>query len=138
MTGPRTKGDIELERSEHRILTTHAGSLSRPLGLVEAYKVDASAESLDPILHSSISEVIQKQQEAHIDVINDGEFGKPTKTDVDYAAWGSYIFDRLDGYTLQQGTANIGPRSSKDRADFREFYESGEILGGGGNPHHGR
>ena len=121
-----------MKRSEDRILTTHAGSLSRPSDLIEAYKEEATAEVLDPCLKTFISEVVREQQQAGISIVNDGEFGKPTKADVDYAAWGSYIFDRISGFTLEEGVANVGPHSSKDRADFREFYQSGIIPGGGG------
>jgi 5-methyltetrahydropteroyltriglutamate--homocysteine methyltransferase len=31
-----------------------------------------------------------------------------------------------------EGITDVGPHSSKDRADFREFYDSGSIPGGGG------
>jgi 5-methyltetrahydropteroyltriglutamate--homocysteine methyltransferase len=121
-----------VKRSEGRILTTHAGSLTRPKELLDAFQANASEETLQPLLRTSVADVIRHQAESGIDIVNDGEFGKPSRASVDYAAWGSYIFDRLDGFNLQEGVTNVGPHSSKDRADFGEFYASGEIPGGGG------
>ena len=118
-------------RSEDRILTTHAGSLSRPAELIEAYERGGTGQDFDRCLTSSVAAVIREQRDAGVDVVNDGEFGKPA-TAVDYAAWASYIFDRISGFTLVDGITDVGPHSSKDRADFREFYESGAIPGGGG------
>ena len=118
-------------RSEKRILTTHAGSLSRPAQLIGAYENGGTGQVFDDCLTSSVAAVIREQREANIDIVNDGEFGKPSAA-VDYAAWASYIFDRISGFTLEKGVTGVGPHSSKDRADFREFYESGAIPGGGG------
>lgn len=118
-------------RSEHRILTTHAGSLDRPPELIDAYRQETAGQDLDRCLSSAVAAVVREQRDADVDIVNDGEFGKPAAA-IDYAAWASYIFDRLSGFTLVDGITDVGPHSSKDRADFREFYESGAIPGGGG------
>jgi len=119
-------------RSEKRILTTHAGSLSRPPDLISAYGRAAAGTELEQCLQASIADVIRQQRDVNVDIVNDGEFGKPAKSNVDYAAWSSYIFDRISGFSLEEGVTDVGPHSSKDRADFRQFYESGTIPGGGG------
>jgi 5-methyltetrahydropteroyltriglutamate--homocysteine methyltransferase len=121
-----------MKRSTDRILTTHAGSLDRPADLIDLYQSDAPAGKLEPRLKSAVAAVVRQQQEAGIDVVNEGEFGKPSRASVDYAAWGSYVFDRISGFEVKEGVTNVGPHSSRDRAEFREFYESGEIPGGGG------
>jgi 5-methyltetrahydropteroyltriglutamate--homocysteine methyltransferase len=120
-----------MEQSIDRILTSHVGSLSRPLDLIEMYREQAPAEELEPRLTSAVAEVVQQQIEAGIDVINDGEFGKPMSDHVDYGAWAFYIYTRLSGFEMRDpatGVSNINliMRGSKDDADFAEFYQSGE------------
>lgn len=65
-------------RSEHRILTTHTGSLPRPAALTEAYArrsagepVDAAA--IDAAGKAATRDVVRRQIEAGIDVGNNGE-----------------------------------------------------------------
>jgi 5-methyltetrahydropteroyltriglutamate--homocysteine methyltransferase len=67
-----------MHRSEHRILTTHTGSLPRPAALTQFYvrrlrgePVDAQA--LAAASRAAVHEVVARQIEAGIDVINDGE-----------------------------------------------------------------
>jgi 5-methyltetrahydropteroyltriglutamate--homocysteine methyltransferase len=62
-----------------RILTTHAGSLPRPEGLLDLVLAKARGEpidqaALDRRLASAVTEVVKQQIECGIDVINDGEF----------------------------------------------------------------
>jgi len=33
-----------------------------------------------------------------VDIVNDGEFGKTMRASVDYGAWWSYIYERMEGY----------------------------------------
>jgi 5-methyltetrahydropteroyltriglutamate--homocysteine methyltransferase len=95
------------------------------------YREQAPAEKLDSRLTSAVAEVVQRQIEAGIDVVNDGEFGKPVSDEVDYGAWATYIYQRLSGFELRDlppdfNAANSIMRGSKDRVDFAEFYQSGE------------
>ncbi len=68
-----------MKRSENRILTTHVGSIIRKKELLDAAH-DASTP--DKMLHyertleASVAEIVKKQVEAGIDVVNDGEYGK--------------------------------------------------------------
>jgi 5-methyltetrahydropteroyltriglutamate--homocysteine methyltransferase len=122
-----------MQRSTDRILTTHAGSLSRPADLVALYARDASPAELQPTLKASVSDVVRQQVEAGIDVVNDGEFGKPTRGAVDYGAWWSYIYDRISGYERREtppGATVSFNAGSKDRADFRQFYQEDGGMGG--------
>ena len=77
-----------MKQSTNRILTTHVGSLSRPSDLIEMYREQAPAQKLEPRLPSAVAEVVRQQVEAGIEVVNDGEFGKPMSDEVDYGAWG--------------------------------------------------
>ena len=90
-----------MKRSTHQILTTHAGSLSRPADLIAMYRDQASPEKLKPGLTAAVAEVVEKQAAAGIHVVNDGEYGKPVTQEVDYGAWSTYIYERLSGFEMR-------------------------------------
>jgi 5-methyltetrahydropteroyltriglutamate--homocysteine methyltransferase len=120
-----------MKQSTNRILTSHVGSLSRPADLIEMYREQAPAEKLEARLTSAVAEVVRRQVDCGIDVVNDGEYGKPMSDEVDYGAWATYIYQRLSGFEMRDlpkdfNAANSIMGGSKDRADFAEFYQSGE------------
>jgi 5-methyltetrahydropteroyltriglutamate--homocysteine methyltransferase len=89
-----------MKRSTERFLTTHTGSLPRPDDLIrmmyakeEGVPVDRAA--LDARVRAAVAEVVTKQTEAGIDLVNDGEMSKPS--------YATYIKDRLNGFG---GTGN--------------------------------
>src|SRR6266566_3700654 len=89
-----------MKRSTERFLTTHTGSLPRPDDLIrmmyakeEGVPVDKQA--LAARVRSAVAEVVTKQADAGIDLINDGELSKPS--------YATYIKDRLNGFG---GTGN--------------------------------
>jgi len=114
-----------MKRSTDRILTTHAGSLPRPpdlLTLVErggpqAFDAPAAATQL----RGAVAEIVHRQAELGIDVIDDGEFGKPSFV--------SYINERLDGYEID---TIAGPRnqwaSSREGLSFPDFYAQTHVA----------
>jgi 5-methyltetrahydropteroyltriglutamate--homocysteine methyltransferase len=69
-----------MKRSVDRILTTHVGSLPRPNDLVELYRDNAPDDRLQPRLKSAIADVVRRQSESGIDVVNDGEYGKAMRS----------------------------------------------------------
>jgi 5-methyltetrahydropteroyltriglutamate--homocysteine methyltransferase len=84
-----------MKRSTERFLTTHTGSLPRPDDLVrmmyakeEGVPVDAKA--LEARIASAVEEVVRKQAQAGVDIVNDGEISKPS--------YATYIKDRLSGF----------------------------------------
>ena len=84
-----------MERSTERILTTHTGSLPRPPHVVELLLAEqkspgSQTAALDAAVASAVAEVVRKQVDRGLDVINDGEQGR-----VDYT---SYVKDRLTGF----------------------------------------
>jgi 5-methyltetrahydropteroyltriglutamate--homocysteine methyltransferase len=131
-----------MKRSTLRILTTHAGSLPRPADLLALYRELASPEKIDPKLTSSVADVVRRQIDAGIDIVNDGEYGKPMSEDVDYGAWATYVYQRVSGYEMRAvprdfNVANWFMGASKDRRDFAEFYRSPEVyLGSASVPLH--
>jgi 5-methyltetrahydropteroyltriglutamate--homocysteine methyltransferase len=67
-----------MQRSEHRILTTHTGSLPRPPELTRLYVRRARGEAVDPaeidrLGKAALRRVVEKQIEAGVDVGNNGE-----------------------------------------------------------------
>jgi 5-methyltetrahydropteroyltriglutamate--homocysteine methyltransferase len=83
-----------MKRSEHRILTTHVGSIVRPQKLRDLAPVATeSAEKkqlFEQTLRESVSEVVKMQAKVGIDIVNDGEFGK--------SSWANYVLERTTGF----------------------------------------
>jgi 5-methyltetrahydropteroyltriglutamate--homocysteine methyltransferase len=103
-----------MKRSTERILTTHAGSLPRPPDLLALAKAEPRDKNgYDERLTITVKEVVDRQLDHGIDVIDDGEYGKP-----DFVG---YINERLAGFTPGGGG---GPGfAMRDVAHFPEFYE---------------
>ena len=104
-----------MPRSTERFLTTHTGSLPRPDDLIrmmyakeEGVPVDASA--LAARIRAAVAEVVKKQADAGVDLINDGEMSKPS--------YATYIKDRLNGFG---GTGNTFVY--QDLADFPKLQQ---------------
>ena len=85
-----------MKLSTDRILTTHVGSLPRPLDLSDMLLKKEFGETLDQAAfearaRDAVREVVQKQVDAGIDIISDGEMSK-----IGYA---TYIKDRCTGFS---------------------------------------
>jgi len=124
-----------MKQSTNRILTTHVGSLPRPADLIEMYRDQAPAEKLEPRLTSAVAEVVRRQIETGIDVVNDGEFGKPMSDQVDYGAWATYVYGRLSGFEWRDLRKDFNllksmMGGSKDRIDFADYYSTPEADAG--------
>jgi 5-methyltetrahydropteroyltriglutamate--homocysteine methyltransferase len=94
------------------------------------YADNAPAERLNPCLSAAVRDVVRLQLEAGVDIINDGEFGKPMMEEVDYGAWTTYMYTRLSGYEIRETDPDFNPLQvlmgeSRDRRDFAEFYQAG-------------
>ena len=95
--------------SNGRILTTHAGSLPRPDDLADLIwkqmdegNVDQS--EIDARLDSAVAEIVQKQRDAGIDIVSDGEMSK--------TGFSTYVGDRFSGF---EGRSEF---QADDVADF--------------------
>ncbi len=89
-----------MKRSTDRFLTTHTGSLPRPEDLIRMMYAKEEGVPVDPAalarrVGSAVAEVVRRQAEAGVDVVNDGEMSKPS--------YATYIKDRLSGFG---GTGN--------------------------------
>src|SRR5512132_4405720 len=79
LAGPRRSGldapqmqEKQMRRSTSRILTTHTGSLPRPAKVVELLLAERRGIALDAAVEQAVADVIARQKEAHLDIINDG------------------------------------------------------------------
>src|SRR5579862_9991160 len=90
-----------------RILTSHAGSLPRPPDLIERNAqrrgLDGSVdEDYERALAQAVADVVARQRDAGIDIVNDGEFGHSMRQDYDFGSWLTYVFARLGGIELAE------------------------------------
>ncbi|MEP7098676.1 MAG: epoxyalkane--coenzyme M transferase, partial [Dokdonella sp.] len=80
-----------MKRSTERFLTTHTGSLPRPADLIRTMfakeeGVPVEPEALELRIAAAVKEVVRKQVDAGIDIVDDGEMSKPS--------YATYIKDR--------------------------------------------
>jgi 5-methyltetrahydropteroyltriglutamate--homocysteine methyltransferase len=137
--------------STDHILTSHVGSLPRPDDLIEANRARQAGERIDEPqfqekLRMAVSDVVRRQKDIGIDVPGDGEYGKAMGQRIDYGAWMSYCYHRLDGLDFTGPDMHaMPPRRSRpgeivltgfadrrDRVRFAEAYadpESGITIG---------
>ena len=104
-----------MKRSTSRILTTHAGSLARPADLLEIVRAKEAGqpynqEAFAARVRTAVVEVVGKQIDAGVDVVSDGEQGKP--------GFANYVKDHLTGLVARAG---VPPRISSDQVDFPDF-----------------
>ena len=132
------------------VKTTHVGSLPRTPELLAANTQLASGQiteqQFQEILERASAEVVTKQREIGIDIVNEGEYGHQTSGAVDYGAWWNYSFSRLGGLTqtnedrwadssvIRSEPGKIRLTTFTDRRDrnlFREAYEDPDsgVLG---------
>ena len=90
-----------MKRSTERILTTHVGSLARPVDLLDLMKAKVNDEPYDEQVYaeripSAVVDIVRQQVECGIDVVTDGEQSK--------LGFSSYVGERLVGYEARPGT----------------------------------
>lgn len=116
-------------RSSDRIVTSHVGSLVRPLEVMRlmwAKERGEPGDDFEAVLGGAVRRVVAEQMAAGIDIVNDGEFGKSS------FLW--YARDRLDGYEIRPANANVfalnasigNLRSAvvREREEFADFYSA--------------
>jgi 5-methyltetrahydropteroyltriglutamate--homocysteine methyltransferase len=101
-----------MKRSTERTLTTHTGSLPRPDNLLTALEAQEAARASDiaATVTRAVADIVRKQVETGVDVVNDGEMSKPS--------YATYVKDRLSGFDGEAAPMTI--------ADFADFPEYGE------------
>jgi 5-methyltetrahydropteroyltriglutamate--homocysteine methyltransferase len=102
-----------MQRSEHRILVTHVGSLPRPAALDDLLVRQERGEpvdraALDREVEAAIRQVVEQQIDAGVDIANDGEQPRP--------GFSTYVAGRMRGF----GGASRRP-VARDLADFPDY-----------------
>ncbi len=108
-----------MKRSIDRILTTHVGSLPRPNDLIPMLRAKDSSEPYDEEalarrVSQAVSDVVRKQADLGIDIINDGEHSK--------SGYGAYTPTRLTGFSLRPELRERS-RPSRDYLAFPAVYD---------------
>ena len=104
-------------RSTDRILTTHTGSLPRPPELIDLMRRREQGEAVDEsklasTIKDAVGTIIRQQLDAGIDIVSDGEAGKP--------GYATYIRTRASGF---DGTRVAATRPGPEQRDFPEYAE---------------
>jgi len=123
-----------MKRSTDHILVTHVGSLARPKDLMEMLLARNDGKPYDAAAlarrtRESVAEVVQKQIDCGVDVINDGELGKSN--------FSRYTKERLGGFVERAADDNFKPTSifGRDMVEFTEYFNRGGRTSVG---HHAR
>jgi 5-methyltetrahydropteroyltriglutamate--homocysteine methyltransferase len=115
-----------MKRSSDRILTTHVGSLPRPADLLDVVQAQEQGKPVDAQAHATrlraaVGEIVRKQIELGIDIVDDGEFGKPSFV--------SYVNERLGGFEADTEVPRGSPwANSREAKSFPEFYAEGHAA----------
>lgn len=118
-----------MKQSTDRILTTHVGSMPRPQYVVDQLFAqdrdeDYDSATFDEVMRRAVREVADKQVQAGVDIISDGEMSK-----ISYA---TYIRHRLTGFEI----ADTPRATPKDLDDFPAFKQ--RLAEQGGTPKYHR
>ena len=109
-----------MKRSTDRIITTHVGSLARPVELLDIMKEKENDRPYDAAAYAkavkdAVADRVAKQVENGVDVVTDGEMSK--------VSFLGYVKDRLGGYELDMGPSTMAPSWQAEYNQFPEYYE---------------
>jgi 5-methyltetrahydropteroyltriglutamate--homocysteine methyltransferase len=110
-----------MKRSTERILTTHVGSLARPIGLLETMRDKEHGkpydhDAFDRAVREAVDAVVHRQADAGLDVVTDGEMGK-----VNFI---TYVKERLTGFDLVPEASSMAPSWRRELEMFPDYYAS--------------
>ena len=113
-----------MKRSTDRILITHVGSLARPKDLMDMLLARNEGKPFDNgalarRTREAVAEVVEKQIECGVDIINDGELGKSN--------FSRYTKERLGGFVERAAGPDFKPTSifGRDLLEFTEYFNRG-------------
>ena len=104
-----------MKRSTDRILTTHTGSLPRSVPLQELLRQREDRQEFNEVSFQSsvgvaVAEIVARQRDTGIDVVNDGEQGR--------SQYATYVKERLTGF---EGERMVRSYTRLDDADFPDY-----------------
>jgi 5-methyltetrahydropteroyltriglutamate--homocysteine methyltransferase len=108
-----------MKLSQHRILTTHVGSLPRPRELLQPLHARDSGDAYDAgdlerRIGETISSVVRRQAEIGLDVVNDGEHAR--------ASFATYANTRIGGLERVMHPPRHVARPTRDSLAFPAVY----------------
>ena len=113
-----------MKKSTERILVTHVGSLARPKDLMEMLVARNESKSYDrdalpKRTREAVLDVVQKQIECGVDIVNDGELGKSN--------FSRYTKERLSGFVERPASAAFKPTAifGRDMIEFTDYFNRG-------------
>jgi len=114
-----------MKTSQHRILTTHVGSLPRSDAVVELLQQRESGGAVDAAafertMRQAVADVVKRQVDIGIDAVSDGETAK-----ISYV---TYVKDRLSGFADEGSTEAAKPHL--DLAPFPDLRRKMALLTG--------
>ncbi|GAB3850631.1 cobalamin-independent methionine synthase II family protein [Nesterenkonia populi] len=127
-----------------QILVSHAGSLPRTPELIKAnaareFEEDGLTLRRTPEFERLLAEAVQglvaRQAAQGVSHPGDGEYGKAMRSAVDYGAWWSYIFQRVEGLEVtgedifsqphvESSPGNVQLTSFPNRRDWVKFSDA--------------
>jgi 5-methyltetrahydropteroyltriglutamate--homocysteine methyltransferase len=125
-----------MKHSTDRIRVSHAGNLPRPRYLDELIEDGKNRDGSHTAEYHSrlpkgVQEIVDKQIELGVDIVNDGEYAKA-------GSYGGYMQERVSGFSSVPVDPNRKPKRSgtaeRDRRLFPGFYTSGLWYSGSGGP----
>lgn len=127
-----------------RIDVSHAGSLPRTPELLAANAARRVADDgltlertpeFEGLLTAAVADLVERQQRLGITIVGDGEYGKAMSSALDYGAWWSYVFQRVEGLEVtgediftqepvRSEPGNVRLTSFPDRRDWQRFADA--------------
>ncbi len=113
-----------MKRSSERILTTHPGALPQPADLKQMHSTQISGQPVDPEAFAKrvrevVAQVVKKQLDCDLDIINDGEVGKSN--------FSRYARERLSGFIERE------VKAAATSSEFSATGRSNMSVNGGCN-----
>jgi 5-methyltetrahydropteroyltriglutamate--homocysteine methyltransferase len=119
-----------MRHNTDRILVSHAGNLPRPDDL-NAILAKRDKDALAQRLPSAVKEIVDRQIDCGVDIVNDGEYVKA-------GSYTGYMQERVSGWEMLPVDPSKPPKRAgvgeRDRREFPGMYASGLWLSGSGGP----
>jgi 5-methyltetrahydropteroyltriglutamate--homocysteine methyltransferase len=114
---------VVVKRSTERILTTHTGSLIRPVPILQGMKARTigapyDQERLDRDIAAGIADVVRQQVDIGIDIPNDGEFARQG-----FLNYAHERFNGLESRSLEEGEDVWSAAMNPEHIAFPEFFD---------------
>ncbi|MFC7432853.1 MULTISPECIES: cobalamin-independent methionine synthase II family protein [unclassified Agrococcus] len=126
------------------IQTTTAGSLPRTPALLEANAARPlsddgftfiPSDEHERAVAAAVADVVDRQRQAGITLLGDGEYGHTMRAPIDYGAWWTYSFQRFSGLSLTETDfftptpvlsepGDVRLTAFLDRRDFTAFADA--------------